>query len=102
MKIEGKPMYLGIELGPGAGRVGWEAPTRQFRERAYLWAGKGMGISYSIRAYGVLCVSILQFYLQFYGCNQEQRGLSAALCLASARGRGTGSSLRTPGHCVRS
>jgi len=88
MKIEDRATYLGIELGPGAGRAGWEAPTRKFRERSFLWKDKGMGIFYSIRAYKIFCVSILQFYLQFYGCDRGQKDAECRALLDIFKGPG--------------
>ena len=88
MKIDEKAIYLWIELGPGAGKAGWGAPTRKFRERSYLWMDTGVGIFYSLRAYRIFCASILQFYFQFYGCNEEQREAECSALLGIFKGPG--------------
>ena len=64
-------IYLGIYLGPGAGEVGWEAPILKYFDRARQWGGGDRGIFVAARHYAIYCVSVLQFYLQFYPLNQN-------------------------------
>ena len=64
-------IYLGIYLGPGAGDIGWEAPILKYLDRARQWGGGGKGLFVAARHYAIFCISVLQFYLQFYPLNDN-------------------------------
>jgi hypothetical protein len=57
--------HLGIMVGPGADLVRWSAATIKFLDRALCVKAAGGGLSESIRMYGALAVSTLQYIGQY-------------------------------------
>jgi endonuclease/exonuclease/phosphatase family metal-dependent hydrolase len=57
--------HLGVLVGPGALPTRWAAPIAKFLDRAISIKAAGGGLSDSIRMYGVLAVSTLQYLSQF-------------------------------------
>jgi hypothetical protein len=57
--------HLGVQVGPGALATRWAAPMAKFLDRAICIKAAGGGLSESIRMYGVLAVSTLQYLSQF-------------------------------------
>jgi endonuclease/exonuclease/phosphatase family metal-dependent hydrolase len=57
--------HLGVLVGPGALATRWAAPLAKFLDRAISIKAAGGGLSESIRMYGVLAVSTLQYLSQF-------------------------------------
>jgi endonuclease/exonuclease/phosphatase family metal-dependent hydrolase len=57
--------HLGVQVGPGALTSRWAAPLAKFLDRAVSIKAAGGGLSDSIRMYGVLAVSTLQYLSQF-------------------------------------
>ena len=81
--------YLGVYVGPEAGRKSLIAPTIKYLKAASKWKDKHLGLQYDVRVYCMFALSILQFYLQFHGIDDE---------LKSAEKRATKGLFTGPGN----
>ena len=64
-------LYLGILLGPESGDSGWAPALKKFKERCRTWEQLHLGVHLDVLAYKVFCLSVLQFYLQFYSLTAD-------------------------------
>ena len=66
-----KALYLGILLGPESIDQGWHTVLKKFRSRCNQWEHSHLGVHLDVLVYKAFCLSILQFYLQFYRLTPE-------------------------------
>ena len=62
---------MGILLGPDSVDQGWHSVLEKSRSRCSQWEQMHLGVHLDVLVYKGFCLSILQFYLQFYRLTPE-------------------------------
>jgi hypothetical protein len=58
--------YLGVVIGPEAGKQAWDEPLQKYITPGKRWAQLNIGLNWSIKMYNVSVFSVLSFMAQFY------------------------------------